>query len=84
VNVQTNGAAPAVLAIVAATSVLVALSEEREAFLELAAKDPRAAMKNSWQGLAKDILRVAMSKWGGAHGKLQFSARHPGGCDFDV
>ena len=52
----SHSTAPAVLAIVGATSVLVALSEEREAFLELAAKDPRTAMKNSWEGLAKDIL----------------------------
>jgi hypothetical protein len=49
-------AAPGVLKLVAATSVLVALSEEREALLELAATDRRTAMKNSWEGLAKDIL----------------------------
>jgi hypothetical protein len=49
-------AAPGVLKLVAATSVLVALSEEREALLELAAKDRRTAMKNSWEGLANDIL----------------------------
>ena len=55
---RSHSAAPAVLAIVAATSVLVALSEEREAFLELAATDRRTAMKNSWEGLAKDILRA--------------------------
>jgi hypothetical protein len=54
----SHSAAPAVLAIVAATSVLVALSEERDAFLELAATDRRTAMKNSWEGLAKDILRA--------------------------
>jgi TIR domain len=60
----SHSAAPAVLAIVAATSVLVALSEEREAFLELAAKDPRAAMKNSWEGLAKDILRAGNVEMG--------------------
>lgn len=55
-NAPTSQSASAVLAIVAATSVLVALSEEREAFLELAAEDPRTAMKNAWEGLAKDIL----------------------------
>jgi hypothetical protein len=49
-------AAPGVLKLVAATSVLIALSEEREALFEIAAKDRRAAMKNSWEGLAKDIL----------------------------
>jgi hypothetical protein len=59
-----HSAAPAALAIVAATSVLVALSEEREAFLELAAKDPRTAMKNSWEGLAKDILRAGNIEMG--------------------
>src|SRR5258706_15890741 len=46
-------AAPDVLRLVVATSVLVALSEEREALLELAATDRRTAMKNSWEGLAK-------------------------------
>jgi len=60
----SHSAAPAVLAIVAATSVLVALSEEREAFLELAAKDPRTAMKNSWEGLAKDIFRAGNIEMG--------------------
>jgi hypothetical protein len=49
-------AAPGVLKLVTATSVLVALSEEREALLELATTDPRTAMKNSWEGLAKDVL----------------------------
>jgi hypothetical protein len=52
-------AAPDVLRLVATSSVLVALSEEREALLELAATDRRTAMKNSWEGLAKDILLAA-------------------------
>ena len=49
-------AALGVLKLVAATSILVALSEEREALLKLVATDRRTAMKNSWEGLAKDIL----------------------------
>jgi hypothetical protein len=49
-------AARDVLRFVLDTSLLVALSEERDALLELAATDRRTAMKNSWEGLAKDIL----------------------------
>ena len=60
----SQSAVPAVLAIVGTTSILVALSEEREAFLELAAKEPRTAMKNSWEGLAKDILRAGNIEMG--------------------
>lgn len=45
--------------LVAAASVAIALSEERQALLEQAATDRRAAMKNSWEGLAKDILIAA-------------------------
>lgn len=47
-----------VLNLVAAASIVIALSEERQALLEQAATDRRTAMKNSWEGLAKDILLV--------------------------
>lgn len=49
-------AARDVLRFVLDTSIIVALSEERDALLELADTDRRTAMKNSWEGLAKDIL----------------------------
>jgi hypothetical protein len=60
-------AAPGVLNLVAATSVLVALSEEREALLELATADRRTAMKNCWEGLAKDILLAGKCEKGQLH-----------------
>jgi hypothetical protein len=57
--VQQGADVPSSASFASTSSVDLDLSAEKESLFELATKDPRAAIKNSWELLANDILWAA-------------------------